>query len=280
MIAGSVDPAMDRQVEFRCSVPYCERSFGDSFALAEHLTRHAGEKRHICPVRTCARRFSTPGNLSRHKRLHGPIKPLECPVAGCICTFRSENKLAKHMKFHLGSPVHVCASPGCGKTFSTAGNLNRHIKGHHPELNARTTKLLVDTMEPLPGLDLSYDSPTGSDELLQAGEAHSPMMNQLRAPASPASSVSTLDMAPSSPAPSSSCASSDGSPMPSMDTLDVAMDPEELDELVSILDETVKVEDSAEPHVVTSDSFVSELQAVQPSVLDDMIRFHIDHLQL
>ncbi|ETI46059.1 hypothetical protein F441_22035 [Phytophthora nicotianae CJ01A1] len=277
MLAGSVDPAMAQQVVFRCSVPYCERSFGDSFSLAEHLKKHAGEKRHICPVRTCGRRFSTPGNLSRHKRLHGPVRPLECPVAGCICTFRSENKLSKHMKFHLGSPVHVCSSPGCGKTFSTAGNLNRHIKGHHPELDGRKTKLMAANMTPLPSLDQAYDSPTGSDEPLQSGVTQDPMMTQLRAPASPASSVSTIDVGAYSPTPSFSSESPGASPMT---TLDIAMDPEQLDELVSILDESVKVDDSAELNVLPSESFMNELQAVQPSVLDDMIRFHIDHLQM
>ncbi|KAE8915602.1 hypothetical protein PF005_g13811 [Phytophthora fragariae] len=275
MLAGSVDPAMALQVVFRCSVPYCERSFGDSFSLAEHLKKHAGEKRHICPVKTCGRRFSTPGNLSRHKRLHGPIRPLECPVADCICTFRSENKLSKHMKFHLGSPVHVCPAPGCGKTFSTAGNLNRHIKGHHPALDTRTTKLMAANIS-LPSLDASYDSPTCADELLQAAD-HISMMTELRTPLSPASSVSTVDAAPCSPTPSSSCAS----PMPSMTPLDIAMDPEQLDELVSILNETVTMEDS-EPSVAHIESFPSEQQLMteQPSVLDDMIRFHIDHLQM
>ncbi|GMF09999.1 unnamed protein product [Phytophthora lilii] len=179
------------------------------------------------------------------------------------------------MKFHLGSPVHVCPSPGCGKTFSTAGNLNRHIKGHHPQLDTRKTKLLAAGMNPLPGLDQSYDSPTGSDELLQAGAEHSPLMGHMRTPLSPTSSVSTVDVAPSSPAPSSSCASPAESPMPSLTPL-TAMDPEELDELVSILNETVTVKDS-EPNVVRSQSF---LPAAQTSVLDDMIRFHIDHLQM
>ncbi|KAF4039728.1 C2H2 type zinc finger protein [Phytophthora infestans] len=277
MLADNIDTALARQIVFRCSVPYCERSLGDSFSLAEHLKKHAGEKRHICPVRTCGRRFSTPGNLSRHKRLHGPVRPLECPVAGCICTFRSENKLSKHMKFHLGSPVHVCSSPGCGKTFSTAGNLNRHIKGHHPELDARKTKLIAANMTLLPVLDQSYDSPTGSDELLQPGLAQNPMMIQMRVPASPASSVSTIDVAICSPAPSSSCASPGASPMT---PLDIAMDPEQLDELVSILDEFVKVDDAASLEVLPTESFVNELQTMQLSVLDDMIRFHIDHLQM
>ncbi|GMF39163.1 unnamed protein product [Phytophthora fragariaefolia] len=181
------------------------------------------------------------------------------------------------MKFHLGSPVNVCSSPGCGKTFSTAGNLNRHIKGHHPELDTRKSKVMAASMNPLPGLDASYDSPTCADELLQADVEQLSMMAQLRAPLSPTSSVSTVDAAPSSPAPSSSCAS----PMPSMTPLDIAMDPEQLDELVSILNETVTMVEP-EPCVAASESFLDEQQATpaQPSVLDDMIRFHIDHLQM
>ncbi|GMF28302.1 unnamed protein product [Phytophthora lilii] len=44
------------------------------------------------------------------------------------------------MQFHLGSPVHVCTIGNCGKTFSTTGNLNRHVKHHHPN----------ETLRPLP----------------------------------------------------------------------------------------------------------------------------------
>ncbi|RLN54203.1 hypothetical protein BBJ29_008132 [Phytophthora kernoviae] len=259
------DGAAPTQVVYRCSVPYCDRSFTDSFSLAEHLKMHAGEKRHICPVRTCARRFSTPGNLSRHKRLHGPIKPLECPVTGCICTFRSENKLSKHMKFHLGSPVHVCPSPACGKTFSTAGNLNRHIKGHHPDLDTRKIKLLTVNQKPVQASDHAYDSPTGADEALGSHTTGSP--------------VPYLSVA---------------SPMPgalsNLTPLDIALDPEQLDALVSILDETMKPE-SEGLDVMGDDCFIG-VQPIAPielateanrqpvSVLDDMIQFHIESLQM
>ncbi|KAI9914112.1 hypothetical protein PsorP6_005675 [Peronosclerospora sorghi] len=257
------------QVIFHCSVPYCECSFSDSFSLAEHLKKHAGEKQHICPVRTCGRRFSTPGNLSRHKRLHGLVKPLECPVAGCICTFRSENKLSKHMKFHLGGPVHVCPSPACGKTFSTAGNLNRHIKGHHRELDTRKSRPRARNLMLLSRSDLSLGSPTGSDEFLPTVF----MMSQIRLPVSPTSSESTVDsmfdMTPPSPTDTLSCASS---PTASSTPSWISLDSPELDELVSILDEAVKVEDvRVEPTNV-------QTKADRPSVLDDMIRFHIDHM--
>ncbi|RLN44458.1 hypothetical protein BBJ28_00005934 [Nothophytophthora sp. Chile5] len=120
-----------------CPERGCGRQFNRKYTLVEHTKTHTGEKPHVCPVRSCSKRFSTSGNLSRHKRLHGVIKPLECPVEGCYCTFPSDNKLDKHMKFHLGSPVHVCTIGHCGKTFSTTGNLNRHVKHHHPNEKLR-----------------------------------------------------------------------------------------------------------------------------------------------
>jgi hypothetical protein len=124
----------------KCPQRGCGRQFNRKYTLVEHMKTHTGEKPHVCPVRSCSKRFSTSGNLSRHKRLHGVIKPLECPVEGCYCTFPSDNKLDKHMQFHLGSPVHVCTIGNCGKTFSTTGNLNRHVKHHHPN----------ETLRPLP----------------------------------------------------------------------------------------------------------------------------------
>ncbi|ETM45010.1 hypothetical protein L914_09833 [Phytophthora nicotianae] len=128
------------QKPHKCPHRGCGRQFNRKYTLVEHMKTHTGEKPHVCPVRSCSKRFSTSGNLSRHKRLHGVIKPLECPVEGCYCTFPSDNKLDKHMQFHLGSPVHVCTIGTCGKTFSTTGNLNRHVKHHH----------LNETLRPLP----------------------------------------------------------------------------------------------------------------------------------
>ncbi|KAL4105572.1 hypothetical protein PRIC1_003633 [Phytophthora ramorum] len=121
----------------KCPQRGCDRQFNRKYTLVEHMKTHTGEKPHVCPVRSCSKRFSTSGNLSRHKRLHGVIQPLECPVEGCYCTFPSDNKLDKHMQFHLGSPVHVCTIGNCGKTFSTTGNLNRHAKHHHPNQTLR-----------------------------------------------------------------------------------------------------------------------------------------------
>lgn len=134
-------PSPAQQKPHKCPHRGCDRQFNRKYTLVEHMKTHTGEKPHVCPVRSCSKRFSTSGNLSRHKRLHGVIKPLECPVDGCYCTFPSDNKLDKHMQFHLGSPVHVCTIGNCGKTFSTTGNLNRHVKQHHPNETLRPVPL-------------------------------------------------------------------------------------------------------------------------------------------
>ncbi|KAG2788292.1 hypothetical protein JG687_00006097 [Phytophthora cactorum] len=137
---SSPSPPPTPKKPHKCPYQGCGRYFNRKYTLVEHMKTHTGEKPHVCPVRSCSKRFSTSGNLSRHKRLHGVIKPLECPVEGCYCTFPSDNKLDKHMQFHLGGPVHVCTIGTCGKTFSTTGNLNRHVKHHHPN----------ETLRPLP----------------------------------------------------------------------------------------------------------------------------------
>ncbi|KAF1789632.1 Zinc finger, C2H2-like [Phytophthora cactorum] len=135
---SSPSPPPTPKKPHKCPYQGCGRYFNRKYTLVEHMKTHTGEKPHVCPVRSCSKRFSTSGNLSRHKRLHGVIKPLECPVEGCYCTFPSDNKLDKHMQFHLGGPVHVCTIGTCGKTFSTTGNLNRHVKHHHPNETLRT----------------------------------------------------------------------------------------------------------------------------------------------
>jgi len=219
----------------------------------------SGRKQHVCPVRSCGRRFSTPGNLSRHKRLHGPIKPLKCPVEGCICAFRSENKLEKHMKFHLGIPVHVCPVPACGKTFSTAGNLNRHIKGHHPhvdvsDLRSCSTSSSCD----------EYESSVGGDEVARERieEAAKEDEELVRAEAA---ADAILDAHQHQPQPN-------------------AAPTDQLDALVAMLDQDMSHSETIDPtHPAPTESMLELLLFEKPerkySLLDDMIRFHIDQIE-
>ncbi|KAF1334382.1 Zinc finger protein 76, partial [Globisporangium splendens] len=213
-----------------------------------HNTDKNGRKQHVCPVRSCGRRFSTPGNLSRHKRLHGPVKPLKCPVAGCICAFRSENKLEKHMKFHLGIPVHVCPVPACGKTFSTAGNLNRHIKGHHPDVDTSEFKSYSTAGSSCD----EYESSVGGDEVMRERMEEAESEQRFAASQLP-------HQRPDADAP-------------------------ELDALVAVLDQDIDGQDEliGVPEVA-HESMLELLLLDRPerkySLLDDMIRFHIDQIE-
>ncbi|GAB9465217.1 Zinc finger protein 76 [Globisporangium polare] len=246
---------------------------------------NGGRKQHVCPVKTCGRRFSTPGNLSRHKRLHGPIKPLKCPVDGCICAFRSENKLEKHMKFHLGIPVHVCPVPACGKTFSTAGNLNRHIKGHHPHVDPFDLKLtggggngsVASYSASTSSSCDEYESSVGGDEVVRERfeEEAERRKKQQQAPfqlkREPTQQLATTTAV----APSQSA----------------GVPGDHLDALVAILDQDIganaDLDQDADMPIADlsteteSESMLSLLLTDKPprkySLLDDMIRFHINH---
>lgn len=235
---------------------------------------NGGRKQHVCPVKTCGRRFSTPGNLSRHKRLHGPVKPLKCPVNGCICAFRSENKLEKHMKFHLGIPVHVCPVPACGKTFSTAGNLNRHIKGHHPHMDPFNLKLSGGGASLYSASTSSScdESSVGGDEVMRERfeEEAAPQKRKKQAiqfkrePSQPQELATATAVAP------------------------MLQPSDHIDALVAILDQDIGAEEqdvdmpmSSADVSTESESMLSLLLLDKPtrkySLLDDMIRFHINH---
>lgn len=223
----------------------------------------SGRKQHVCPVRSCGRRFSTPGNLSRHKRLHGPIKPLKCPVEGCICAFRSENKLEKHMKFHLGIPVHVCPVPACGKTFSTAGNLNRHIKGHHPHVDVSDLKSCSTSSS----CD-EYESSVGGDEVVRERIEEAAEEDEELVRAETAADA-ILDAHPHQPQPQTNSATTPA---------------DQLDALVAMLDQDMSHSETIDTtHPTSPESMLELLLFGKPerkhSLLDDMIRFHIDQIE-
>lgn len=255
--------------------PPLSRELLQHYAYLRYGSKDGTSRRqHVCPVKTCGRRFSTPGNLSRHKRLHGPVKPLMCPVDGCICAFRSENKLEKHMKFHLGIPVHVCPVPACGKTFSTAGNLNRHIKGHHPHVDPLVARSGGSISGASSSCDDEYESSVTGDEAMHERWEEDAAHQERQYDASRLGSQALAAPSQAAPAPV-----------------------DQLDALVAILDQDIGDASSNSSAPVASDmrfaapeteSMLSLLLVATPpppevparkySLLDDMIRFHINHI--
>ncbi|CAI5744400.1 unnamed protein product [Peronospora destructor] len=104
------------------------------------------------------------------------------------------------------------------------------------------------------------------------------MTKGLRAPTSSTSNLSTIDVAPSSAAPSSSCASPIASSTSNLTPLDITFDSKQFGALVSILDETLNVEDLKSNVLKSEDHLVEQSVTTRPSVLDDMIWFHMNHL--
>lgn len=279
---------------FHCSEHGCFRKFSRRYTLIEHQKTHTGEKPHICPAPGCRKSFTTSGNLSRHKRLHGFIKPLECPVDGCMSTFPSNNKLEKHMKYHLGSPVHVCRIGTCGKTFSTMGNLNRHVKHQHgaqgeggandetaaPPDSSRgsfCTDRSSTSGSYRGSSELHFQSPTATDDLCYANSsAHTPRGKPSLLASSSSSSGHSIPFPRIYP----SGVHANGNPerVWSSDTL--------LDSLSTIFDGDEQYQQQHYHHQEHQQPPMYQPAPLQPpsfpqspSLLDDMIHFHVTNFQ-
>ncbi|KAG6968223.1 hypothetical protein JG688_00005908 [Phytophthora aleatoria] len=251
---SSPSPPPTPKKPHKCPHQGCGRHFNRKYTLVEHMKTHTGEKPHVCPVRSCSKRFSTSGNLSRHKRLHGVIKPLECP----------------HMQFHLGGPVHVCTIGTCGKTFSTTGNLNRHVKHHHPN----------ETLRPLPhkqrNAPLMIQSPMPAQQLhvrisseQQVQQYPVDMAYQFPSPrVVPMKRM--MDVAPPSFAPG---VVPSQLPSPIGPTPRGTRNPGIADVLSSIFDDIEYASADPEKPLLAP--------PLQPqNLLDDMVNFHVAHIEL
>jgi uncharacterized Zn-finger protein len=61
---------------FKCDVPDCEKTFGDSAKLIRHKKTHSDIRPFECA--TCAKTFREKSNLLVHMRSHSKEKPYSC----------------------------------------------------------------------------------------------------------------------------------------------------------------------------------------------------------
>lgn len=99
----------DRKKQHICHIPGCNKIYGRTSHLKDHLHWHSGERRFVCNWLDCGKRFSRSDDLKRHRRTHTGEKRHECPE--CSKGFMRSDHLTKHVRrVHAKNQIRVVTS--------------------------------------------------------------------------------------------------------------------------------------------------------------------------
>lgn len=107
---------------FPCT--HCEKSFGKSSHLRDHIRTHTGDRPYLCKY--CGKGFTQYSNLRTHTRIHTGEKPYKCKH--CDKKFTQAVTLRSHTRTHTGNKPHHCKH--CAKSFACFSGLKGHVRVH------------------------------------------------------------------------------------------------------------------------------------------------------
>ena len=107
---------------FQCT--HCEKSFGKSSHLRDHIRTHTGDRPYRCQY--CDKAFTQYSNLRTHTRIHTGEKPYRC--RHCNKSFTQAVTLRSHTRTHTGDKPYHCKH--CTKSFACFSGLKGHIRVH------------------------------------------------------------------------------------------------------------------------------------------------------
>lgn len=112
---------------FQCT--HCEKSFGKSSHLRDHIRTHTGDRPYRCQY--CDKAFTQYSNLRTHTRIHTGEKPYRC--RHCNKSFTQAVTLRSHTRTHTGDKPYHCKH--CTKSFACFSGLKGHIRVHETSLD-------------------------------------------------------------------------------------------------------------------------------------------------
>ena len=113
---------------FQCE--QCDRSFGTSYALANHVRGHHCDEESKITCTICGATFRYKSSLREHqKRCGNPEAFTNYGCMECLSTFTSTRALQCHVQSKHGDLTFICEE--CGAKFSYRASYKRHMLTKH-----------------------------------------------------------------------------------------------------------------------------------------------------